>query len=167
MLAIRTILHPTDFSEHSDYAFRLACSLARDYGAQLIVLHALERPSLTYSGVMTAPPPPPRSAEQRQAVEEQLHRIKPVHSGIDVEYLLVEGDPATVIVEIARERKCDLIMMGSHGRTGLRRLLMGSVAEKLVRKAPCAVLTVKAPQNPEPSFEEPVGAAAGERANVM
>src|SRR5581483_7037138 len=59
MLPLRTIMHPTDFSEPSDYAFRLACSLARDYRAQLIVLHVLERPLRTYSGVLMAPPPLP------------------------------------------------------------------------------------------------------------
>jgi nucleotide-binding universal stress UspA family protein len=162
MLPIRTILHPTDFSAHSDYAFRLACALARDYGAGLIVLHVLERPVFTYAGVMTAPPPPPPSAEDRQALQEQLQRIKPRDTAIRVEYLLEEGDPATAIVQVAQERPCDLIMMGSHGRTGLQRLLMGSVAEQVVRKASCPVLTVKTPQHPVPSAEQPTVAAGKE-----
>jgi len=101
MLAIRTILHATDLSERSDYAFRLACSLARDYGARLVVLHVLERPVLIYTGVMTAPPPPPPSAEERQAVREQLLRIKPSDSAIGIEHVLQEGDPATVIAQFA------------------------------------------------------------------
>ncbi len=73
MLPVRTVLHPTDFSERSDCAFQLACSLARAHGARLIVLHVLKRSVLTSSGVMMAPPP----AEQRQSLQEQLHRIKP------------------------------------------------------------------------------------------
>jgi nucleotide-binding universal stress UspA family protein len=161
MLPVRTVLHPTDFSEHSDYAFRLACSLARDYGARLIVLHALERPVLAYTGVMTAPPPPPPSAEQRQAVQEQLHRIKPPDPALGVEHLLEEGDPATAILQVAQERRCELIVMGTHGRTGLGRLLMGSVAEQIVRKAPCPVLTARLPQRHEPPAEAPIQATAG------
>jgi nucleotide-binding universal stress UspA family protein len=151
MFPIKTILHPTDFSERSDFAFRLACSLARDYGARLIVLHVLERPLLTYSGVMTAPPPPPPSPEQRQAVRQQLERIKPTDPAIRVEHLLREGNPATAILQVAQERQCDLIVIGSHGRTGLGRLLMGSVAEQVVRKASSPVLTVKTPLPDSPA----------------
>jgi nucleotide-binding universal stress UspA family protein len=143
MLPIRTIMHPTDFSEYSDYAFRLACSLARDYRAHVIVLHVLERPVFSYSGVMTPPPPLPPSAEERQTAHERLHRIQPPDPAIEVEHLLEVGDPATAILHVAQERRCDLIAMGTHGRTGLRRLLMGSVAERVVREASCPVLTVK------------------------
>src|SRR5262245_40033422 len=133
MLPIRTLLHPTDFSEHSSYAFRLACSLARDYGARLIVMHVLEQPLLIYSGVMTAPPPPPPSAEERQAAREKLHQIKAPDPEVFVEHLLEAGDPATAILLVAKEQQCDLIVMGDHGRTGLGRFLMGSVAEQVVR----------------------------------
>jgi nucleotide-binding universal stress UspA family protein len=168
MLPIKTILHPADFSSCSGYAFQLACSLARDYGARLIVLHVLERPVLTYGGVMTAPPPPPPppSEDQRQSVQEQLQWIKPPDPAICVEHLLEEGDPATAILQVAQERGCDLIVMGSHGRTGLGRLLMGSVAEQVVRKASCPVLTVKTLQRQAPSSEESVAVAAGKGAEA-
>ncbi len=161
MLPIRNVLHPTDFSEHSDYAFRVACLLARDHGARLIVMHVLERPLLTYAGVMTAPPPPPPSAEERQAVQAQLCRINPSDPVIEVERLLEEGDPTTAILQVAQERRCELIVMGTHGRTGLGRLLMGSVAEQIVRKAPCPVLTVRLPQALVPPSEPPGPATAG------
>ena len=161
MLPIRTILHPTDFSAHSEYAFRLASSLARDYGARLIVLHVFERPLFIHGGVMTAPPEPLPPEEQRQALREQLQRIKPPDPAVSVEHVLEEGDPATGILQVAQERSCDLIVMGSHGRTGLGRLFMGSVAEKVVRKAPCPVLTVKLPQHQEKPSEEAVSATAG------
>lgn len=166
MLSLRTIMHPTDFSAHSEYAFRLACSLARDYGARLIVLYVLERPLLSYSGVMTAPPPPPPSAEQRQSVQAQLHRMKSPDPAISVEHLLEEGDPATAIVQVAQERQCDLIVMGSQGRTGLRRLLMGSVAEQVVRQAPCPVVTVKTPLPQTRPSGEPASETAGSPAMV-
>jgi nucleotide-binding universal stress UspA family protein len=166
MLAMRTILHPTDFSESSEYSCRLACSLTRSCGAHLIVLHVLERPLLAYSGVMTAPPPPGPSAEQRQSVQQQLLRIKPADPAIGVEHLLEEGDPATAILQVAQERECQLIVMGTHGRTGLGRLLMGSVAEQVVRKASCPVLTVKTPQRQVPPSEEHVTAPASKDAEA-
>ena len=165
MLPIRTILHPTDFSAHSEYAFRLASSLARDYGARLIELHVLERPLFIHGGVMTAPPEPPPPEEQRQAIREQLQRIKATDPAISIEHLLEEGDPATGILQVAKERSCDLIVMGSHGRTGLGRLLLGSVAEQVVRKAPCPVLTVKLPQHQEKASDEAMPATVG-RATV-
>jgi nucleotide-binding universal stress UspA family protein len=145
MLQIRTILHPTDFSTRSGHAFELACSLARDRTARLIVLHVLERPLIAYTGVMMAPPPPPPREEERQAVREQLLRIQATDPNVHSEHRLEEGDASTAILQVAQEAKCDLIVMGTHGRTGLARLLMGSVAEKIVRGAHCPVLTVKIP----------------------
>jgi nucleotide-binding universal stress UspA family protein len=143
MLPIRTILHPTDFSDYSAYAFQLASSLAADCGARLVVLHVVDHPVLAYPGVMTPPPPPMPSAEERNAIRERLERIMPANAAVPVEHLLEEGDPPTAILQIAQEKGCDLIVIGTHGRTGLRRLLMGSVAEQVVRDAPCPVLTVK------------------------
>jgi nucleotide-binding universal stress UspA family protein len=70
--------------------------------------------------------------------------MRPSDPKVRVRYLLVEGNPAAEILSAAREGNCDLIVMGTHGRTGLNRLLMGSVAEEVVRKAPCPVLTVRA-----------------------
>ena len=166
MLSIRTILYPADFSEQSGHAFQFACSLARDYRARLIVLHVLELPVLTYSGVMTPPPPPLPSTEELDAVREQLHRIKPPDPAACVEYLLEQGDPATIVLEVAQERQCDLIGMGTHGRTGLGRLLMGSVAEQVVRQASCPVLTVKMPWRTAPSSEEAIGVAAAQLAEA-
>lgn len=140
MLPIKTILYPTDFSERSIDAFRLACSLARDYGARLVVLHVYP-PPLSYAE-MVARRPPDGFAQQLWEELHQLHRPDP---GLEVEYWLEEGDAAPLIVSVAIDRHCDLIVMGTHGRTGLSRLLMGSVAEKVLRTAPCPVLTVKAP----------------------
>ena len=143
MLQIQTILHPTDFSPSSGHAFQLACSLARDHGARLVVLHIVDRPIVVYGGVMTAPPPPP-PVDERKAAQEQLRQIHPADPKLSIEHRLEEGDPAMLILEVAKECKCDLIVMGTHGRTGLSRLLMGSVAEKVLRGALCPVMTVKA-----------------------
>lgn len=161
MLPVRVILHPTDFSEHSDQAFRLACSLARDYHAELVVLHVLVHPVVPYGGVMT--PPLPDLIDERATAREKLDTIQAPDPAFHLERLLEDGDPATGIIQVAQERKCDLIVMGSHGRRGFGRLLMGSVAEEVVRKAACPVLTVKMPRpgrTVETPAEVPEAAAA-------
>jgi nucleotide-binding universal stress UspA family protein len=139
MLTVRTILHPTDFSEPSGYAFNLACALARDYGARLVVLHVTPPPVIVYGGGMA----PPLPADYEDRLREQLRQVVPPDPKVAVEHRLVEGDMAAEILRIAGETKCDLIVMGTHGRTGLGRMLMGSVAEQVVRKASCPVVTVK------------------------
>jgi nucleotide-binding universal stress UspA family protein len=154
MLPIRNILHPTDFSASSDCALRLACSLAREQSAQLTVLHVVHA-SL--------------AAEKRgfgEELGEELNRMKIPDAQIRAERRLEEGDPVTQILRVAGEENCDLIVIGTHGRTGLGRLLMGSVAEQVVRKATCSVLTVKTPQCRVSSSEELASAAAGEEAET-
>jgi nucleotide-binding universal stress UspA family protein len=150
MLPIRTVLHPTDFSEHSDHAFRFACSVARDYGARLVLVHVVPPPLV--HGEVVARRQPDGYHEQ---LARELDRLQPRDPETPVERLLKDGDPAAVILRVAEEVPCDLIVMGTHGRTGLGRLLMGSVAEQVVRRAPCPVLTVKLPRREAP----PSGAA--------
>jgi universal stress protein A len=148
MLAIQTILHPTDFSERSDQAFRLACSLARDHGARVVLLHVAPPPATAIGGVMT---PEPGGHED---CWEQLRRRQPDDPRVSVERLLAVDSPGEGILHAIRETHCDLVVMGTHGRTGLGRLLMGSVAEQVVRKAPCLVLTVKVPSPAGPPASE-------------
>jgi nucleotide-binding universal stress UspA family protein len=141
MLAVTTILHPTDFSERSQYAFWLACSLARDYGARLIVLHVVVTPAVVYAeGVI-----PPNPEELRAAAQVRLDQLQTPRADVRAERRLSEGDAVEETLRVAQEANADLIVMGTHGRTGLGRLLMGSVAEQVVRRALCPVLTVKAP----------------------
>jgi nucleotide-binding universal stress UspA family protein len=142
MLAIRIILHPTDFSEQSTYAFRLACALARDHNARLIVLHVATAPVVAYGeGVL-----PVDLDLYAQEAAAKLDKVQPPDLQVQVEHrLLVEAEPVSEILRQAAEEPCDLIVVGTHGRTGFRRVLMGSVAEQVVRKATCPVLTVKTP----------------------
>jgi nucleotide-binding universal stress UspA family protein len=152
MLKIPIILHPTDYSSHSRYAFELACSLCRDHGSRLIVLHVVATlgPELVTFGEAVSQ----REPEAYQArLWADLREIQPTTGDIPVEHRLAEGDPAAMIVRTAHETGCGLIVMGTHGRTGLDRLVMGSVAEQVIRKAPCPTMTVRAPQ----SFAPPVG----------
>jgi nucleotide-binding universal stress UspA family protein len=142
MMKIRTILLPTDFSEPSAHARDLAGAIARDYCARLIVLH-VKPPPVAVSGVMTPEPldPPEHAAELRR----QLDAWRPAGPSVLVEHVMLVGDEATEIIRLAEDEGYDLIVMGTHGRTGVGRLLMGSVAEKVLRRAPCPVLTVKGP----------------------
>jgi nucleotide-binding universal stress UspA family protein len=142
MLPIKTILHPTDFSPSARYALWLASSLARDHGARLVVMH-VAGPALAklYGEV----PVFQQLEEHERDLEERLHRLKPLHFKLPVEYRMEKGVPAEEILRVAQETKCDLIVMGTYGRTGLNRMLMGSVAEQVLRKARCPVLAVKSP----------------------
>lgn len=146
MKLIQTILHPTDFSESAQHAFRLACSLARDHAARLVVMHVtpLQYP---FVGEMIAVPPfdPTDGDAERERLLEKLEEMKPTYGGFPVEYRLEEGEAVERILAVAADVDAGLIVVGTHGRTGLKRLLMGSVAEHLVRQAPCSVLAVKAP----------------------
>jgi nucleotide-binding universal stress UspA family protein len=144
MLTIHSIVHPTDFSAASEYAFKLACSLARDHQSRLIVLHVVTTlgPELITHGEAESQLEP---ETYQQRLWADLRSVRPADPAIAVEYQLAEGDPAAEIVRAAQETAADLVVLGSHGRTGLQRLLMGSVAEQVIRRASCPVLTVKAP----------------------
>jgi nucleotide-binding universal stress UspA family protein len=148
---IRSILVPTDFSHDAEVAIRTAHQLlaAMEQDARLILIHAFNLP-IEY----TAYGPIPTSvhylrdtgleAERRLAeAAEGLAR-----EGLTVETVAREGDPAGVVAEEARARGVDLIAMGTHGRSGLRHLLLGSTAERVVQHAPCPVLTIRRPTSP-------------------
>jgi nucleotide-binding universal stress UspA family protein len=156
MLPVRTILHPTDFSERSNYAFRCACSLAQDYGARLVVLHV-------YTPLVVGSPEGvfvQSDIEDKEALREQFQQLQPRDPSVQMECRIVEGDSATEILRAAEETKCDVIVLGTHGRTGLSRLLLGSVAEQVVRRALCPVVTIKTPLREAVSAEEPASATA-------
>jgi nucleotide-binding universal stress UspA family protein len=139
MFPIRTILLPTDFSEASAAAFQLACSLARDHGSRILAVHVVGRPVVPYEAAWVAVEP----EGYRDELLAKLRSLRPADCPVAVECRLADGDPPGEIVRIARETPCDLIVMGTHGRTGLARLVLGSVAEEVLRKAPCPVVTMK------------------------
>jgi nucleotide-binding universal stress UspA family protein len=141
MLKIQTVLLATDFSECSKQALELAFALSRDCRARLLVVHVATPPAFVTYGEFEKVLE--KSAGYRRELEEKLRQCQKPDS--NAEFLLKDGDPAQEILNVARETPCDLIVMGTHGRTGLRRLLMGSVAEKVLRGAACSVLTVKLP----------------------
>jgi nucleotide-binding universal stress UspA family protein len=142
MTRFATILHPTDFSECSGHAFVMACDLARNYDAKLVVQHVRQPAAAVHGEAIVVPVDLPGKAE---AVRDRLHAVLPCEPGIAVDHHLTLGDPVSEIVDLATKKQCDLIVMGTHGRSGLSRLVLGSVAELVLRKAPCPVLMVKAP----------------------
>jgi universal stress protein A len=140
MFPPRLILVPTDFSEHSRAALHLASSIARQSGAQLVLLY-VDPPPLVHGEIVD------RRAPDYQA--NLRHLIEGTHlpdPGIPIERVLLAGEPADEIVGLATDRQCDLIVIGTHGRGGLLRAVLGSTAERVIRTAPCPVLSVRFPQ---------------------
>lgn len=140
MPSVRTILHATDFSKPAAYAFELACTLARAQGAKLVVLHVATPPPVVLpEGIITDANNP----EYVAGLKKQLLNVRPADAQLNVEHRLEQGDPAGETLRVAEEIAADWIVLGTHGRSGLFRLLMGSVAEAVLRKARCSVLTVR------------------------
>ena len=140
MKTLRTILHATDFSDLAANAFHAAYSLARAHDARLIVLYVVQ-PAEYCQGEFGLTPPEPEPADE--VVLEQLKQMVPGDSTIQVERLVKHGMPAEVIVQVAKEKRCDLIVIGTHGRKGLARLFYGNVADGITRVAPCPVLALR------------------------
>jgi nucleotide-binding universal stress UspA family protein len=154
MVTIGTILFPTDFSEPSEAAWGYALTLAKEFGANIVLLHVV--------------PEPPRLAEAYEmgftperfirAASEEAQRLmadmmaKAADMKVAITPKVRQGAEFREIIDAAREACADIIVMGTHGRTGLAHALIGSVAEKVVRKAPCPVLTVR---HPKMIFEMP------------
>lgn len=141
ILGLKNILMPTDFSEASAYAARYAIALAKEYKARLHVFHVI---SITATG----PDKEFFESEMKQQAQESIDRfMKDELTGFEVGRGVKAGEPFQEIVTEARKKDADLIVMGTHGRTFLKYALLGSVASKVVRNAPCPVLTVKHPKH--------------------
>jgi nucleotide-binding universal stress UspA family protein len=161
----RHLLAPVDFSETSAYALEYACQMAALVGAKLTVIHVANPKQLDESlsgldaierlgGALNSPPDPQSYVPafyQREDVEKSLHsRMQKMLdalelSGCETTTALVEGYPSLEIVNYAKAHDVDLIVMGTHGRGPIGHLLLGSVAENVVRRAHCPVLTVRRP----------------------
>ena len=135
-MAAKTILFPTDFSTASDAALAHAETLAKQAGASRLIVH-VEEPPLAYGGGELYYGLPEPNSER---IQKMLEDVRPRDPAVPFEHRLTMGDPAGEVVRLAGDEGCEMIVMGTHGRTGLTRLLMGSVAEQIVRRAPCPVL---------------------------
>jgi nucleotide-binding universal stress UspA family protein len=160
MLPLKTILHPTDFSKPSESALRFACALARDYQARLILLHVVEPP--VYYGELGMSVPLP--VDFHETLQRRLSQLAQVDCGVPMETLLMEGNAAREILRVAEEQQISLIVLGTHGRTGLSRVLLGSVAEDVIRHSPVPVLTLKTPLLLDVETSDSAEAGAGTHA---
>lgn len=140
------ILHPTDFSECATQAEKLAVRLARDSNGELVLVQVLIEPPLYGEGVMSVRRAQGVYEAQRRWAEDTLEaragQIRKEH-GIKVRWRLPAGVPSDEIVKAADDEHADMIVMGTHGRSGLNRLLLGSVADRVIRLASCPVVTVR------------------------
>jgi len=142
---IQRILVPHDFSETAQAALDYALDLAQKLGAGITVVHAYEYPVLAY------PEGPALTADLMRQVQTAAGAAldavvtKSRRPGIAIDSALRQGPPWSEVIAAAKEGKADLVVIGTHGRKGLSRALLGSVAEKVVRTAPCPVLTVHGP----------------------
>ncbi len=148
------ILHPTDFSECATHAEQFAVRLARGLKGELVLFQALVEAPLYGEGLLNMREAQRVYDAQRKWAEETLEaragQIRQ-NEGVPVRWTLQVGVPFTEIVKAAEQERADIIVMGTHGRSGLNRLLLGSVAERVIRLAPCPVLTVRQPHRPEPA----------------
>lgn len=148
------ILHPTDFSECATHAEQFAVRLARDLKGELVLFQALVEAPLYGEGILNMREAQRVYDAQRKWAEETLEaragQIRQAE-GVPVRWALQTGVPFEEIVKAAEKEGADMIVMGTHGRSGLNRLLLGSVAERVIRLAPCPVLTVRQPQEKEPA----------------
>lgn len=138
IMTAKKILFCTDFSHVSDAALPLATSLAHNRGASLVILHVHEPPLPSAYAVLSGVIEP-----DRDALKRVLQRVASADPTVRCTHELAFGDPATEIVRVAEQEGVDMIVIGSHGRTGLPRMLMGSVAEKVLRRARCPIVIFK------------------------
>lgn len=135
-----TVLFATDFSDNAELAMTQARTYAKMASAGILLVHVLEVPSpkegegMLHHGT---------HEDASESVERRLKEIAASIDDIDCEYQLLKGDPADEILRVAEEAGATVVVIGTKGRSGVARLLLGSVAEQVVRKAPCSVLVVK------------------------
>jgi nucleotide-binding universal stress UspA family protein len=151
MIDFDRILHPTDFSEQANHALRYACGLCAQFGAELHLLHVVPEPALLDTGGVMDGFTSTQAwsdALTQHANERLLAMPDPVWAaGKTIVRAVSQGAVFVEVVQYARDNAIDLIVIGTHGRTGLTHMLLGSVAERVVRKAPCPVLTVRPPDH--------------------
>jgi nucleotide-binding universal stress UspA family protein len=159
---VQRILFPTDFSHYNDAALNYASTLATEAGARLYIVHVDELKDLNAAmgeaGYLIAAAV---AHEGRPEVRRRLERVVPTTKGVKFEHCYLTGSPVTELLDFAERENVDLIVMASHGRTGLSRLLMGSIAEGVMRKARCPVLIVRQPATECEERVRSVGAPHG------
>lgn len=144
---IKRILFPTDFSEGSAHALPYAVDMAKHYGARLYIIHVIYDIAKTTGWYVPHVSMDEVYRDMEQAAKKELDKcwIEEMKGFKDIERSVVTGVPYEEIIKFVNENKIDLIVMGTHGRKGIDRILFGSTAAQVVRNAPCPVLTVRLP----------------------
>ena len=147
MIQIQKILVPTDFSESSRHAVDYAVSLAEEFHSEITLLHVVEELAVGYAGDLFPVPMAEVFDEISSYARKELQRLasEVQASGVKVRESIVQGKAAHEILRVAREEHFDLVVLGTHGRGVLDHALFGSTTERVVRKAPCPVLTCRPP----------------------
>ena len=149
MITLKKILVPCDFSEPSESALKYARAFAEQFAGSIHLMHVMEEPFMYAPSSEGYILPPHLHDEMESSARERLTNVlSPTdRDKFGVQLVLKHGSPFVEIVRYARDADVDLIVMGTHGRGPIAHMLMGSVAEKVVRKAPCPVLTVRSPEH--------------------
>ena len=144
-MLIKTILFPTDFSQGARAAMDHAVSLARDYNAKLVLLYVIQDISIAEWYIPSSLSVTDLVEDMQKSAWKEMDKWGAEASAKvkEVEKMVERGVPFVEIIKTAKEKGADLIVIGTHGRTGIDHMLFGSTAEKVVRKAPCPVLTVR------------------------
>jgi nucleotide-binding universal stress UspA family protein len=148
-ILFKKILFCTDFSEDAHWAFTYALHLAKNFKSKLLILHVTPEP--VHPEQLSIYLPQEKLEElrisQKKEIDQQLknHYLKKMKEFKTYKIVLKEGEPFVEIIKMAKKESVHLIVMGTHGRTGLDHILFGSTAEKVVRKSPCPVLTIRLP----------------------
>lgn len=150
-MKVEKILFPTDFSEGSFHALPYAMDLTKHYNAKLYILHIIPDIAMTVGSHIPHISTDEIYKEMLVWAEKEMERccIEEIRGLLDVKKMVLKGIPHEEIIRFATEEKIDMIVMGTYGRTGLERVLFGSTAEKVVRGAPCPVMTVRIPKHRE------------------
>jgi nucleotide-binding universal stress UspA family protein len=144
-MQIKTVLFPTDFSNGARAAMDYALSLAKDYNAKLILLYVIQDISIAEWYIPSSISATDLVEDMQKSAWKEMEKwgAEAAAAVKDVEKMVVRGVPFVEIIRTAKEKNADMIVIGTHGRTGIDHMLFGSTAEKVVRKSPCPVLTVR------------------------
>lgn len=147
MISIKRILVPTDFSEHGTTALKYAVEFASQFGATVDLMHVID--AVPAGALLSYRPIEELKLSMENHAESEMEKLHSEWSeySFPVNRVIVQGHPFVEIVRHARENSADMIIMGTHGRGAIAHMMLGSVAEKVLRKAPCPVLIVRHPEH--------------------